>query len=390
LSRPSEPAAAAFRGRQARLAEWLQRNGLFACVLEDNEGGRTSNLRWLCGHPMDAMLFVFASGSTVLVPWDANMAAERAVVGEAIPSSDFKRSSRDAVKTVLNDHGAQAAAAGPKARRRIAFPARTGHLRFTELAEDLPGAEIVVQKDDFGEHLRRARAVKDPLEIAALEKAAAITNGLLDAIAERLHDDPDGQREIDMAQLIEREALLRGAEGLGFETLAAGPSRSWAIHPFPFCSGGPLATPGLSILDFGIRVDGYTSDVTLTIARGVLSPEQERMISLVEAAYDAACAAVKPGVSPQEPARRADRIFDAAGWKMPHGLGHGIGLDAHEDPGIRSLGDPSDPALLPGMVFTVEPGLYDHALGGVRKEDDVLVTETGARILTRTRIIRIP
>jgi Xaa-Pro dipeptidase len=387
---PSESAAAAYRGRQARLAEWLQRGGLFACVLEDNETARASSVRWLTGHPMDAMLFVFASGTSVLVPWDANMAAERAVAGQVIPSTEFKRSSRDTVKAVLNDHGAQAAVAGPRARRKIGFPARTSHLRFQELAEDLPGAEVVTQAKGFEEWIARTRTVKDAAEIQSLEKAAAITNDLIDLIDDRLRRDPDGLREIDLAQLIERESLARGAEGLGFETLAAGPSRSWGIHAFPACSAGPFAGPGLSILDFGIRFDGYTSDVTLTVARGRLTEAQARMVSLVEEAYDAAMAAVKPGASPQEPARRVDRVFEAAGARMPHGLGHGIGLDAHEDPGIRSLGDPSDPALLPGMVFTIEPGLYDHGEGGVRKEDDVLVTETGARVLTRTRIIRIP
>jgi Xaa-Pro dipeptidase len=387
--RPSEAAAAAVRGRQARLAEWLTRNGIFACVVDDFEDRRCSSLRWLSGHPMDALLFVFSSGSTVLVPWDVNMAAERAVVDQVLPYTDFKRSFRDAVKTVLTARGAEAAVGGPRARRRIAFPARTSHLRFLELQEDLPGAEIVLQAEGFEGFLTRARTVKDATEISATLKAAEITNAIIDMIAGRLADGPDGLRELDMAQLIEREALTLGAEGVGFETLAAGPSRSWAIHPFPSCSGGPFAGPGLSILDFGIKVDGYTSDVTLTVARGALSAEQERMIALVEEAYDAALAAITPGASPQAPAWKADQVFGAAGWKMPHGLGHGIGLDTHEAPGLRSLGESPDPALLEGMIFTLEPGLYHPEHGGVRKENDVLITENGARVITRATILRI-
>ncbi len=74
---------------------------------------------------------------------------------------------------------------------------------------------------------------------------------------------------------------------------------------------------------------------------------------------------------------------------MPHSLGHGIGLDTHEAPLLRSLGEPGDPALLPGMVFTIEPGLYHPSHGGVRWENDVLMTEKGARILTRAKILRI-
>jgi len=192
-----------------------------------------------------------------------------------------------------------------------------------------------------------------------------------------------------MAQFIEREALSMGAEGLGFETLAAGPTRSWAIHPFPYCSGGPFAGPGLSILDFGIRVDGYTTDVTLTVARGKLSAVQERLISLVEKAYESALAVITPGASPQAPALKADQVFEEAGWKMPHGLGHGIGLDAHEDPSMRSSGELSCPRFLPGMITTLEPGLYHPEQGGVRWENDVLITEAGARVMTRARIIRV-
>ena len=100
--------------------------------------------------------------------------------------------------------------------------------------------------------------------------------------------------------------------------------------------------------------------------------------------------AVKKGASPQEPARKADQVFSAAGWGMPHALGHGIGLDTHEAPLLRSQGDNPDAALLAGMVVTIEPGLYDPRHGGVRWENDVLVTDTGPRVLTRSLIVRLP
>jgi Xaa-Pro dipeptidase len=195
--------------------------------------------------------------------------------------------------------------------------------------------------------------------------------------------------EIDVAHAVEREALSRGAEGLGFETLSAGPRRSWGIHPFPVSSAGPFATAGFSILDFGISVDGYTSDVTITVAAGRLSGAQEQMLGLVQRAYDQAVAACRAGQSPQAPARAAEAVFSSEGWSMPHALGHGIGLDAHEGPLIRSLGEPSDPELAPGMAFTIEPGLYHPEHGGVRLENDVLMTEAGPTLLTESRILRI-
>jgi Xaa-Pro dipeptidase len=138
-----------------------------------------------------------------------------------------------------------------------------------------------------------------------------------------------------------------------------------------------------------VKVDGYTSDVTLTVARGKLSAEQDRMIGLVEEAYATAVQAIRPGVSPVEPAGRADAIFSAAGWKMPHSLGHGIGLDAHEAPLLRAQSEDAEQDIAPGMVFTIEPGLYHPAHGGVRWENDFLVTETGVQLLTKARILRI-
>jgi Xaa-Pro dipeptidase len=268
---------------------------------------------------------------------------------------------------------------------------RTSHLRRQELVTDLPGMEIAIREDGFESVIGRWRTIKDVSEIAPLLKAAEITNTIVDKV-ERLLAAPggaDGLRELDIAQFLEREALSLGAEGMGFETLAAGPGRSWAIHPFPAFTSGPFAAPGLSILDFGVRVDGYSSDVTITVARGRLSPEQEQMIGLVSDGYDAALGAARPRGATRAPAAAVDALFDGAGWKMPHALGHGIGMDVHEAPLVRNQDDNKDPVLLPGMVFTVEPGLYHPAHGGVRWENDVLMTETGPEVLTMAKIIRM-
>ena len=112
------------------------------------------------------------------------------------------------------------------------------------------------------------------------------------------------------------------------------------------------------------------------------------MIELVEKAYAAALHAARPNVSPREPAVKADDVFQAAGWRMPHALGHGIGLDAHERPLLHVQGSGADSELSPGMVFTIEPGLYHPRHGGVRWENDVLMTEAGPKVLTNARIIR--
>jgi Xaa-Pro dipeptidase len=407
LSRPDDT----FRPRLDRLAARLREEGLAAYVLEDFENQRTSLVRWLSGHPSDAILVVAATGESVLVPWDVNMASERARVDRVVPYTDFKRSYKEAVATVLASLGirgnvggtavdgtaardAQAARDGTAARPRVEFASRTSHLRREELRRELAGIEIVLRGDGIDAFLAKLRSRKDAAEIAALERAAAITDEVLDVVEREVRSRPAGAlREVDVAQLVEREALARGAEGMGFETLAAGPARSWGIHAFPAYTAGAFGSTGLSILDFGVKVDGYTTDVTATFARGPLGADRERMLSLVQTAYDAATAAAMPGADPRAPAIAADQVFEAAGWKMPHALGHGIGLDSHEGPLLRSLGDNPDRELATGMVFTVEPGLYHPDLGGVRLENDVLIDGRAgapvARVLTRSRIVRL-
>jgi Xaa-Pro dipeptidase len=179
-----------------------------------------------------------------------------------------------------------------------------------------------------------------------------------------------------------------GAEGMGFETLAAGPTRSFGIHAFPTFTAGPFANMGLSILDFGARFEGYTSDVTMSFVDEAIGLEQKTMIELVEEAHSIAIAACGPGVPFLKVATLVDDLFKKAGWSMPHSLGHGIGLDAHEAPALSMRALPNA-CMEPGQIITVEPGLYDSERGGVRLEDDVLITNNGAEVITHSRIVRL-
>jgi Xaa-Pro dipeptidase len=372
------------RERRARVASRLKEAGIFAVVLEDFESQRSMSLRYLSGHPSDAILVIFSDGRSVLVPWDMAMAEAKADADRIVPYTRFRRSFAEAVSAVLKENGLEAGA-----DRTVEVSGRTPHPRYLELCSTLSGTKVICEENGIDSFLSGMRTIKDEDEIASLGKAASITNEVIRRVEAFLTSHPH-PTEIEVAQTVERDAFSLGAEGLGFETLAAGPARSWGIHAFPPYSGGPFGGPGLSILDFGVKVDGYTSDVTLTIARGKLSRAAGIMVDLVETAYKEAIAACQTGASPQEPAKRVDALFESRGMKMPHSLGHGIGLDAHEGPLIRSGGAPSDPALMPGMAFTIEPGLYDPAHGGVRLENDVLVTQEGAKILTQAGIIRLP
>jgi len=231
------------------------------------------------------------------------------------------------------------------------------------------------------------RAVKESAEIAVYRRAAAITDGLIDSLETAVRRGSIAT-ELDAALLIERECRSAGCEATGFETIAAGPSRSFGIHAFPAYGAGPFGTAGMSVLDFGLRLEGYTTDVTMSFVRGELGTEREKMIALVQRAYDETVAMCAPGVPTRAIAARADAIFAEAGWTMPHALGHGVGLEAHEAPAVRNRED-NAAVLAPGHVITIEPGLYHPELGGVRLEDDVLVTEAGHEVITHSRIVRL-
>ena len=146
---------------------------------------------------------------------------------------------------------------------------------------------------------------------------------------------------------------------------------------------------GLSIIDCGLKVEGYATDITLTVCRGELTDKQHQMVELVAEAHSIGAQAGKLSqVSGSAVAAAVDEYFAASGWSMPHSLGHGIGLDVHEAPTLKA--HPAyDKPLLPGMIFTIEPGLYDAEAGGVRLENDYLMTEKGAEPLTSSRILML-
>ena len=142
----------------------------------------------------------------------------------------------------------------------------------------------------------------------------------------------------------------------------------------------------LVVLDFGGFLDGYCCDLTRTVALGTPSPEARRVYTAVLDAQAAAIAAVKPGIeaSAVDAAARALLTTRGLGEAFGHGTGHGLGLDVHEDPRVgKPRVDSPSVRLEAGMVVTIEPGAYLPGWGGVRIEDDILVTDTGCEVLTR-------
>ena len=369
-----------FEKRREKIYDWMARENIALIMIEDCEGRRESGLRWLSGQPGDALLFLCVDRKSLLIPWDINIAMLYAESDTIIPYIDF---GRHPIKALL---GATEFFKIPSGSR-IEIPAVTPYPLFLKYVEEATDFDVLCRENGAGKEIERIRAVKDDEEIMIYRKLSAMTCEITDRLIKSVSSGKI-KTEIDAALFIETEARRQGCEGMGFETLAAGPRRSFGIHAFPTYTGGALATQGLSILDFGLKYAGYSSDVTLTFATEPLSKQQERMLNLVEKAYNLAVSMAQIGCPTRDIAAAVDTFFAKAKKNMPHSLGHGIGLQAHEAPAIRNLAD-NEWILEPGMVITLEPGLYDPVQGGCRLENDFLITETGAEVLTNSKIVRL-
>jgi Xaa-Pro dipeptidase len=366
--------------RRARVASRLVADGIGAALFEDAEGRRDLAVRYLTGQPGDALLVIAADGRSVLVAWDVNLARLLASADETLAYADFARLPLRALSEVL-------ARLGVPEGSRVELPSTFAYPRYVDFVEGLPAFDLVCRNEGIDDEVRASRSIKDESELAIYRRVSGITNGLIDEIEAGVRSGAV-KTELDAALLIERRGREAGCEGPGFETLAAGPSRSWGIHAFPPYGAGAFAGEGMSILDFGLKLEGYTTDVTMSFVRGRLGSEREKMLELVERAHEETIAMLAPGVSCREVALKADEIFAEADYVMPHTLGHGIGLEDHEAPAIRSREDNKD-VFREGQVVAIEPGLYNPELGGVRLEDDMLITASGREVLTKSRIVRL-
>ncbi len=222
------------------------------------------------------------------------------------------------------------------------------------------------------------RMVKDEQELAILRKAVAIVDEVFNRIIQEIRP---GLQEREIA--IRMETMMRelGASGSAFDIIVASGPRS--ALPHGVASERVLEKGDLITLDFGAVYQGYCSDLTRTVMLGEPSPKQREIYEIVKEAQQAAVDGIRPGITGREADAIAREKIAAAGYGdyFGHGTGHGIGLDVHESPTVSPFGEQ---VLAPGMVVTVEPGIYLPEFGGVRIEDDVVVTENGHEVLTQS------
>jgi Xaa-Pro aminopeptidase len=365
------PPAAVLARRLAQVRQALTERHLDALVVTT-----PANIRYLSNHVGTAGILVIAADDvSLLIDFRYREAAQTRQASEAACPGLRVVQVAASYEAALVDHLASAGLA------RVGFEASELTVaRHGWLVRTLASRQVAVALEPTERVVERLRMVKDAYEIERLRDAAARLSPVADRAFQAVRP---GVAERAVAAAIEAALREAGFERPAFDTIvASGPN---AALPHHRAGDRLLASGDAVVLDFGGVLDGYCSDLTCTVSVGTPSPDLERVYASVLAAQQAAIRSVRPGIAAHAVDAAAREVLESTGLgeAFGHGTGHGLGLDVHEEPRIaRFRTDTTSVGLEPGMVFTVEPGAYLPAWGGVRIEDDVLVTQDGCEVLT--------
>ncbi|MCD6477654.1 MAG: aminopeptidase P family protein [Candidatus Aenigmarchaeota archaeon] len=229
------------------------------------------------------------------------------------------------------------------------------------------------------------RAVKEKKELELIKKACNITNKGIKFIEDNLHG---GMRERDIALALEDEMKNSGAEEMSFKTIVTSSKRSWLIHPYPSYSKKKI-TRGLGLIDFGVKYKGYCSDVTVPFYVGKLNEKEKKILNTVMETYEKCKDSLQVGMPTWEINNVATKSINEHGFEFKHIVGHGIGLEVHDFPLLAPKGPGREMKIKNGMVFTMEPGVYEVGVGGLRIENDIMVKGNKFKFLTKSRLLKI-
>jgi Xaa-Pro aminopeptidase len=357
--------------RHARIRRALAAAGLDALIVTT-----PANIRYLANH-------VGTSGTLIVAPDDLTLLIDFRY-REAVRTRQESSAACPGLRVYdVPDSYDEALVSATTAMPGRVFGIEAGHLtvarqEWLTRALQSRGAGVTLRSTE--RFIERFRAVKDAAEVTALRQAA---QRLTPVAAQAMDSIRAGKAERDVAAVIEAALRTAGYERPAFDTIVASGPNSALPH---YRAGERVLHKGdLVVLDFGGVLDGYCSDLTRTVSVGQPSPEAARLHAAVREAQAAAIDAVRPGATTADVDSAARRVLEGHGLgeAFGHGTGHGLGLDVHEEPRVSKPRSDVPPVRLePGMVFTIEPGAYLSGFGGVRIEDDVLVTETGYEVLT--------
>jgi Xaa-Pro aminopeptidase len=257
--------------------------------------------------------------------------------------------------------------------RRLAVESTSLHVAdWEKLRADLPDGDWRPSEG----YVEDLRVIKDEHEIETMRSAVAIAQRAFAVLRATLRPE---DREKDLADGLESTVRRLGGDGSAFPPICAVGPRAALPHAIPTLHR--VEESPILLVDWGARSNRYNSDLTRVLITGPLTPKIEKVYNAVLRAEESAIRAIRPGAIAGEIDQIARHSIEEAGFgrSFTHSTGHGLGLDVHEAPGLRPK---ADTVLRPGMVVTVEPGIYLKGWGGVRIEDDVLVTPDGHEILT--------
>ena len=344
------------KNRIDRLIKSLEEQNLDAVII-----GSSANYRYLSGFSgSNAMLYI--SKNRLAIITDFRYIEQVSV--EAPKFECHNQGEKGLLKTTVELIKSEGV-------KKVGFEAK--HVTYSEylaLSKDaecelIPTYNIVetireVKDDEELKKIRRAEAIGD---IAFTETVKFIENNWKDGITEN-----------EVALHLEQAMRKQGASGLSFDTIVAAGSKSSLCHAQP--GENKLDNGNFVVMDFGCVYEGYCSDMTRTIVIGEANDEMVKIYNIVLKAQKAALEMIRPGVKGKEVDAVARNIIKDAGYGeyFGHGLGHSVGIEIHENPRF-STGE--EKIITPGMVITVEPGIYIPGLGGVRIEDLVTITDSG-------------
>lgn len=323
-----------------------------------------ANIRYLCGFSGSAgLLLIETSGSVLFTDSRYTFQAREEVSGARV---------HIAKKGLLRAAG-ETLGSG-KGRLSVGFSG--SHLTVAQMAALRASAGARVRWVNDANVVEKLRAVKDDDEVATMREAAVLISGVFE---KTLPSIKPGISELELAGTLELTMKRMRASGPSFETIvASGPRSAWA-HARP--SPRALGKGELVVIDQGAILHGYCSDMTRTVFLGRAPQKVRRLYRAVLDAQEAAKKAIRPGVTAGAVDAAARGVLKGYGLAkyFTHSTGHGLGLEVHEMPRI---GRGEEFIIQKGMVLTVEPGVYLEGLGGIRIEDDVVVTENGSVDLT--------
>ncbi|MHA1839076.1 MAG: M24 family metallopeptidase [Candidatus Ranarchaeia archaeon] len=380
------PVTAFTEEKQKELAYGMEVLGLDLLLLMHTESSPNVNVQYMTGYPTWGILLVSRTGERILGASDIPVAKQMGTADEIKPMAEWYKGKNPEIVEDIKRLGGSHPVIGVTENFKI-----SEYRYVSKLLEDhLPNGLISLNPAGVDHLLNQIRSRKSPAELEALEKAIKIADSMQGRIHDFLISNLDAT-ELDLALMVEQNMRKQGAEALAFETLVANGNRSWQIHTIPAASSAPLHKGSLGLIDYGCKYQGYCSDITIPFGLRSLTDKEAHIRRLVEKTAKLAIDNIKIGTRFEELAELADKILRDAGYPMPHSLGHGLGLTVHDAPYIRrkrnSISQKPSQTIEPGMVFTIEPGIYVEGVGGVRLENDIIVYEDGPICASSSRFI---